>query len=374
MMNDPRDEHRAILPPENGDKLAASNPVAPTNNLLGFEMVKPAEPVAHPVTSDLSGVFRALSEIGKQLQVLGNALSGEGNSFVQTSPALNVQSSPSADCPSVVELVNSFLLAKARAGKSDRYLRALRNSLGKFVQGRAHLAANAVCCADVEKWSQNAEWSPRTQRGYVSDVRTMFNFAIRRGLLRHNPAAGVELPVEEPCAVVIHTPAQVKTVLEFARRYDLNICRALAVRYFAGLRSAEVERLEEKFIRAGTLEVCAMASKTRRRRLVTIQPALAAWLRLGGAIPVRGNKSNVWRDFTAALNRAEGVEWSHNVTRHSFVSYHLAEFENAGKTALEAGHSEAMLFAHYRELVTREAAKEFWGIRPKRVKAGQPTS
>jgi len=52
------------------------------------------------------------------------------------------------------------------------------------------------------------------------------------------------------------------------------------------------------------------------------------------------------------------------VTRHSFVSYHLARFENAGKTALEAGHSETMLFGHYRALVTPEAAAEFWAIVP----------
>ena len=58
------------------------------------------------------------------------------------------------------------------------------------------------------------------------------------------------------------------------------------------------------------------------------------------------------------------VDWVHNATRHSFVSYHLAEFENAGKTALEAGHSETMLFAHYRALVTPAAAKEYWAILP----------
>jgi len=66
----------------------------------------------------------------------------------------------------------------------------------------------------------------------------------------------------------------------------------------------------------------------------------------------------------ARLAAAKGVPWPSNVTRHSFVSYHLAHFGSAAKTALEAGHSEAMLFAHYRELVTPEAAAEFWAIRP----------
>ena len=59
-----------------------------------------------------------------------------------------------------------------------------------------------------------------------------------------------------------------------------------------------------------------------------------------------------------------GLPWPHNVTRHTFVSYHLAGGENAAKTALEAGHTEQMLFAHYRELVTPEAAAEFFAIFP----------
>jgi len=41
-----------------------------------------------------------------------------------------------------------------------------------------------------------------------------------------------------------------------------------------------------------------------------------------------------------------------------------ARSERSARTALEAGHTEAMLFAHYRELVTPEQAAEFWAIRP----------
>jgi len=37
-------------------------------------------------------------------------------------------------------------------------------------------------------------------------------------------------------APVIHTPAQVKTVLDMVRKEDLDLCRFLAIRYFAGLR------------------------------------------------------------------------------------------------------------------------------------------
>lgn len=103
----------------------------------------------------------------------------------------------------------------------------------------------------------------------------------------------------------------------------------------------------------------AHKAKTRARRLVTIQPNLRAWLDLGGELPGQTCEQQLWE-----LTRKVGVPWPRNCTRHSWASYHLARFGSAATTAMEAGHSETMLFAHYRALVTPEAAAEFWSIVP----------
>ena len=318
------------------------------------------QPVAQPVTGDGAQVWSALAELGRQLQNLARAQSGQADFSAHASRPPG--SSP--DGHTVGELTREFLLAKARAGKSDRYLRALKNSIGKFSHGRNAVALSQLTVHDFEKWLDGTGWSARTQKGYLGDVRTLLNFAVRRGYLEKNPAAGVELPDCDAAPQSLHTPDEVKKVLEFARRYDLNVCRALAVRYFAGLRSAEADKLEEKFIGAKYIEVTAANSKTRRRRLVTITDNLRAWLALGGALPVFGCKNNLWRLFNAALLKQTGVAWQFNVTRHSFCSYHLAKFENASKTAMQAGHTEQMLFSHYREICTPEAAEAYFSIVP----------
>ena len=208
-------------------------------------------------------------------------------------------------------------------------------------------------------------WAVRTQRGYLADVRTLFNFAVKRGLARHNPANACELPSPDSALPPgIHTPAEVRAVMLAVQKIDLDVCRHLAVRYFAGVRTSEVHRLDESHLRhdAGLVEIPAAKSKTRRRRLITIQPNLAAWLAIGGVLRPIGAMSV--RAVIAQALRATGVEWKDNVTRHSFVSYHLAQFKSAAATALEAGHTEAMTFAHYREIVTPAEAKEFWEITP----------
>ena len=270
----------------------------------------------------------------------------------------------SEDSVTVAEAVNTFLRAKARADRSDRYLCALRVSLQSFARGRFSAAITEITVTDLEKWLESQNWSSRTQHNYLSDVSTLFNFCIRRGWATHNPAAAVELPDYGQAPISLHTPDQVRTVLEFARAYDVKICRALAVRYFTGLRSAEMGRIAEEDIRAEFVEVTAAKSKTRSRRLVPIQPNLKAWLQLGGKLPLR-DMNNRMRWFTAALLKKHSIEWTHNVTRHSFCSYHLEKFRNAGETALQAGHTEEMLFRNYRERVTPDQATEFWGITPR---------
>jgi integrase len=177
-----------------------------------------------------------------------------------------------------------------------------------------------------------------------------------------NPALGVDAPSVPFKAPEIHSPEQVAQVLECARTLDANLCRFMAIRYFAGLRGSEAAALSESEIKVdrGFIEVTAAKSKTRQRRLVAIEPNLVAWLALGGSLPLRDKWTRHLR-----LAKSCSVPMPANVTRHSFVSYHLAHFGSAARTALEAGHSEAVLFRHYREVVTRDDARRFWEIRPK---------
>ena len=65
-----------------------------------------------------------------------------------------------------------------------------------------------------------------------------------------------------------------------------------------------------------------------------------------------------------AAKRA-GIRWPYNVLRHSFISYRIALVKSADQVALEAGNSPAIIFKHYRELVTEEQAREWFGVMPR---------
>ena len=277
-------------------------------------------------------------------------------------PSVSLPHAPSLDV-SLADAVNAFLVAKARTGRSERYLRQVRVVLASVAKGRGTRPLGMVLSDDVESWLNESGWAARTRFGYAKDVRTLFAWCVRKGWIQRNPAEGLDFPRRESTAPGIHTPEQVAAVLETARRLDRQVMRHLALCYFAGVRTAEGHRLREDDIRGGFIHVEAAKSKTRARRLVRIRPALAAWLEEGGTLgPMSPNR-------VRAVVRESGVPWPPNVARHSFVSYAVAaEGGSASAVALEAGHSEAILFRHYRAVVTESQAAAFWNVRPERIR------
>lgn len=146
----------------------------------------------------------------------------------------------------------------------------------------------------------------------------------------------------------------------------------LAIGAFAGLRDAEIKRLDWKEVdlARGHIEVTAAKAKSARRRIVPIQPNLAAWLRPYGGMrgPVVPEEH---RAKLARVRKAAGLtKWPNNGLRHSFASYRLAAIHDAPRVATELGQaSPQMLYGVYRELVLPEEAQRYWQIEPPKATA-----
>ena len=189
-----------------------------------------------------AAVWQALGELGRQLSALAQAVQGQvsatGASLPLTPPAL--------EGVTLTDAVNQLLVGKARTGRGDRYLRQLRCSLAAFCRGRGRRELAAIGADEIERWLLARNVAARTKANSLRDLRLLFAWAQRRGYVARNPALAVELPESRNTAAPgIHTPDQVRRVLEVARERDPQVCRLLAVRYFAGVRSAEAMRLRE---------------------------------------------------------------------------------------------------------------------------------
>jgi integrase len=161
----------------------------------------------------------------------------------------------------------------------------------------------------------------------------------------------------------VFTPKQLANLLAAA---GPSLLPALALQAFAGLRTAEVLRLEwsDVDLVRGIVTVAAHKSKTARRRLIPIAQNLAEWLRPYAQMsgPVYSTKTRNYHADIEALRSSIGLStWPNNGLRHSFASYHLAKHQNAPQLALEMGHSTPrMIFENYREVVAPAEAERYW--------------
>jgi integrase len=263
------------------------------------------------------------------------------------------------------QLVEELLKAKEADGIGERHLRDIRIRLGKFADHFNGRMIAAITQKEIDDWLRSLPFSPLTRNHYRRLAVLAFNFAMRHGYSISNPAVGAAK------AKVIGEAPGILAVTETARLLEAatpDVLPYLAIGAFAGLRRAELERLDwsEIDFESGLIEVKANKSKTAQRRFVTIQPNLREWL-----LPLRQHKGNVtprngFRESFERARAAAGItDWPENALRHSFASYHLAHFKNAADTALQLGHHDSRVtFAHYRELVRPKDAARFWEIKP----------
>jgi integrase len=151
----------------------------------------------------------------------------------------------------------------------------------------------------------------------------------------------------------------------------------VAIGLFAGVRSAELLRLDWSAVNVVDREITigSEIAKTRSRRVIPYGDTLAVWLEQSAH--ARGpvvDRQNFERNF-GGLRRTAGVQhWPPNGLRHSFATYHVAQFRDPVRTAYLLGHRGGtdMLDSHYRGLVSSVKAKEFWALRPSRLIAQAP--
>jgi len=264
----------------------------------------------------------------------------------------------------VDELVAGFLQNKEYDGKRKKYLSDLRSRLGRFQKSFGPHTVATLTTSDCDDWLRALRLSAQSRNNYRRVLSTFFAYAHSRGYCAENPITKTAKAKTTFKPVEVLTPEQTRRLLESA---DPDVLPCLAIGAFAGLRPAEISRLDwsEVKLDRGFIEVTASKSKTASRRLVTIQPNLKAWLeplaRKEGAV----ERPNFRKKVDAARARAGLTQWPANALRHGFASYWLGKFENAAALALLLGHTTtATLFAHYREVVSPEEADAYWKILP----------
>ena len=269
----------------------------------------------------------------------------------------------------VKEAVAELLERKRAEGMSNRHLLDLKSRLFAFAESFGKKTVATITARELDAWLLGLGVAPQTGLNYRRVVGGLFAYAVESGWAKSNPMLKTALPKVPSKPPGILTPAAMRDLVAIAGEHHPDILPAFLIQAFAGLRTQEVLRLNWREVRLdrGLIEVSAKNSKTSQRRLVAIRPNLAAFLaplrRESG--PVAPACFNLCAANLRRLMKEAGHAFPDNALRHSFASYHLADCEDAGKTAHQLGHKgTAVLFQHYRELVTPGDARAWWAIKP----------
>jgi integrase len=280
----------------------------------------------------------------------------------------------SAKSCNAVQLVKEVIAAKKKAcGKkglpaSKRYIEDLESRLSRFKKDFDGKPVATITSLELNDWllglkdeKTGDDLSPVSRSNYARALGVAFSFAVKRGYASSNPTQDVDKPTGDSKPGVL-TIEQTARLLEAA---SPELLPYIAIGLFAGLRRSEIEQLDWNDIDFEENHIEVNKSKTGERN-VEMLPILRDWL-----MPLRKHSGKVvpenFRElFDQARVDAGITEWPDNALRHSFASYHLAQFNDDKKLKLEMGHwrDSDVLFKHYRRAVKKRDAERYWQIRP----------
>ena len=250
---------------------------------------------------------------------------------------------------------------------------------------------------EIKSWLISLKLSPRSRKNYLMNLREIFKYAKQKGYVPENPMDMLSVydsksiygressDIREPKILSVD---EAKRLLEAAKAYpELDLLAAVTLGLFCGIRTEELKKLDWRDIRLDEAHpfvvISSQIAKKRRIRNVDIPKNAVTWLKLcrkeSGPVAKNDYVSDYQKRFRK-LQRLAGFgewvqqgkrriwrsTWKENSIRHSFGSYHYALHGDSMLTSRLMGHKEgdAVLFEHYRALVTVNSSREYFNLIP----------
>jgi integrase len=271
------------------------------------------------------------------------------------------------NAPTITEIIDKMVTNAEKNNRRDRTVLDLKNRLTKFADEFPNTRLSEITVEEIKDWLDDWEdWSPRSKINYLTKLSQLYNYALKNDWVDSNLIERIDRPEAEDKEPGIFTVGQAANLLKHAPKHGL--LHYIALGLFAGLRSAELMRLETDAILMSerSIVIGAAVAKKRSRRVVEMCDALIAWFE---KYPLPKGRIVDAKDFRANLDALKAdagiLVWPHNGLRHSFGSYHLAKHQDANKTAGQMGHRDSnIVHNHYKALVLKSETDKYWNLKP----------
>jgi len=312
------------------------------------------------------------------------------------------------------EAVEKMIKEKVEDGASPAHTQELEKKIRRFLASLPPAKRREIASVgplDVREYIDKVGKSDGNKKAIKRNLSPLFTWAVEHGHMAVNPCGGLKIgrrskagtkekvnPDGEVVRIVRFKVSDLQKALKlawegfrlsagndpverkrFSRRFDgqnlevakMDLIPWLTLGCFAGLRPEEAAKTTWGMIdlERNQIDLPARITKDREPRIVPIEPNLLEWLKacLEKDVPIL--PKNFRRKRQALTWALKWKEWPEDITRHSYGTFHLAKFKNAGLTAENMGHaSPKMLRSRYRDVVkdTGEVEK-YWSLLPSRA-------
>ena len=281
---------------------------------------------------------------------------------------LGAEGPPAA--PGKVSLGEAAALWVAKHEEYRRTFYQIRPIMARLVARHGRDPVDAVGHRELDAWLRSLNGlSAVTIHNHFRIVKRFFGWcqdyleAIPRNPMKRLKERRLEH--QEPA---ILTPAQMAQCLAAAKG-NRPLTAFLSLAGFAGLRTDEILRQQWDDIDWGAGEIYVRQPKRVagwRPRRVEILPALRRHLEplaqpAGKVAP--GGERALYKLRRGLMDTLGWPSWPPNCLRHSYKSYHLAQWQDRSRLAEQMGHSGTdMARYNYGSPVVRQAAGAWWRL------------
>jgi integrase len=262
---------------------------------------------------------------------------------------------PSGQPRTLREACDEVIRDRKSFKRSDGHIKLMRGIYDRFCVRLGKRSIHEISYRELNEWRASCvDLSLRTLRSYFTYLAIVFKHGIKLEWCTKNPAADIKARIEEtPGEVTIITANEMARLLGAAMHLRKEFVAPLALKAFAGLRTAELRRMRWAAIGESAIHIPPRHSKTRKARRIPHLKPLPAWLVAVKSQNKPSNESVVqmqekpFHHGVAVLAKAAGVRLGANAIRHSFGTYHAHKNENYEQTALLMGNSVAVVERDY---------------------------
>jgi integrase len=248
--------------------------------------------------------------------------------------------------------------------------------------------ANTIKKDEIVKYLLSGKWKLQTRANKRTQLHGFFEWVkTDKNQIKDNPVSGIKRFQGDSSEVEIFTVDKSIEILATVLRDEPDLIHYYLLGFFAGMRPDECFNMTVKNVTLahgsspGHIHIENTMTKINEARVIEMEPILVEWLK---AYPLPSQKMvTPATNFKRRQSKLRGTlgykhwefnpeaehYWIQDGIRHTYASYWLAVNQNRAGLAEYMGNSIEVIKEHYRRVIPKNDAQEFFKITPNVVKA-----